>query len=333
VGDYLDTSNLPQLAQLTALQALDLSTEAHALPIPPSNLQLLSHLTALTSLHLGNNLACHEACDLAAGLPALAELSFSYVSEVQVSVQEFAPLWRSKTLQRLELAGVDCTDELLGVLAGSAVTDLALTAAAFRATAKGAAAMAGRLQALRLSVKDTTLAAVTSALPVLGSQLTQLSLCVHKAGGDYTQLMQVVFALPALQQLSLASHYNGLTERELQGLPVAPQLTQLSLHNHFTPATLPCVLRGTPSVRHLHLCSCADVGAAGLGSVLEHCRGLRSVHLELMRGVDAAAVAALAAGRYVSRIVLEGCRNVSAEECRELMQRLGRPDLDIIKLR
>lgn len=333
MGDYLDTTSLPQLAQLTALQSLDLSTEGHALAIPPRDLQLLSRLTALTSLHMGNHLAGHEVCELAAGLPALVDLGFSYVSEVQVSVQEFAPLRHSKTLQRLELSGVDCTDELLGVLAGSSITDLTLTAAAFRATAKGAAAMPGRLQALQLSVKDTTLAAVTAALPVLGSQLTRLSLCVHKAGADYSKLMQAVFALPALQQLSLASHYNGLTESELQGLPVSPQLTQLSLHNHFTPATMACVLRSTPGVRQLHLCSCAEVGQAGLDSVLQHCRGLRGVHLELMRGVDAAAVAALAAGPFVSRIVLEGCRNVSAEECRGLMQQLGRPELDIIKLR
>ncbi len=55
--------------------------------------------------------------------------------------------------------------------------------------------------------------------------------------------------------------------------------------------------------------------------------------LELMRGAAAAAVAALASGRGMSRVVLVGCRNVSADECRQLTQLLNRPQLDIIKLR
>lgn len=340
VGDYVDSDTLPLLGHLPALRSLDITTERHGLHIPPRSLHTALASSACSShlhtLQLGNNLACYDTFELAAALPALRCLEFVYVCEVaDIRVQQdLAPLRHSKTLRRLALSGVPCSDALLEVLAGTGVTDLSVAAAPFTATAKGAACMAGgQLQALQLGVNDTSSAALAAALPVLGSGLASLSLTMHRATADYSGLMRAAFGLPALQQLSLASHYNGLTESELQELPVAANLTSLSLSNHFSDATLSCVLRSAPALRELTLSSCGEVGSLGLQSVLGHCRGLRSVVLRLMRGVSAAGVAALASGPCVGRVVLEGCRNVSGDECRELMRVLKRPDLDIVKLK
>lgn len=333
VGDYITPDTIHHLAHLTLLQSLDLSTERHALQLPPRSLQAIASCRHLTSLRLGNHLTCWETFELAAELPALQQLEFSYTREVDVSVQEFAPLKHSRTIQRLAISGMPCSDQLLDVLAASPVTDLSIHAGAFCATPKGAALMAGRLQKLQLLVNDRDNAAFTAALPVLGSSLSSLSLSLHKASADCRPLLKAVFSLPALQHLSLGSQYNGLTEWELQDLPVLTHCTNLSLSNHFTDATLCATLRSTPHLRQLQLGSSGEVGSLGLGCVLGHCRGLREVRLVLMRGVTAAGVAALASGPCVSRVVLEGCRNVSAEECRELMRLLNKPDLDIIKLR
>lgn len=333
LGDYVSADSLPLLAQLTALQTLDLVTERHALPIAPRSLQPLASLTQLHSLSLGNHLACHDVFELAASLPALQRLEFSYVREAAVSAQDLVPLCASKSLQRLVLAGVACTDDVLHVLAGTPVTELGIQGAGFCATPQAAARMAGRLRSLQLQVNDATAAAVTAALPVLGAALTSLSLRIHKAGADYSGLLQVVLGLPALQQLSLGSHYNGLSESEVAGLPVSSTLTQLSLTNHFSDATLACVLHSVPGVRQLSLSGCGEVGQAGLARVLGCCKGLTSVRLELMRGVAAAGVAALASGPCVRRVEVAGCRNVSEEECRELVRLLDKPELDIIKLR
>jgi hypothetical protein len=333
LGDYIDSNTISHLAQLTALQTLDLTTERYALPVPPQRLQLLQSLSSLRSLRLGNHLAGHELCELAGTLPALQQLELSYVSEMDCNVQELLPLQRSRTLRRLALAGINATDQLLQVLAGTQVTDLSLFGGSFCVSPAGAALMVGRLQRLQLSVNDASSAALAAVLPVLGSGLTCLSLSIHKAVADCRGLLQAVFQLPVLQQLSLQSHYNALTEAELQGLPVASHLVQLSLGNHFSDATLRLVLCSTPGLSHLSLSSCGGVGSQGLGCVPGHCRGVRSVKLELMRGATAAGVAALASGQGLSRVVLEGCRNVSAEECRQLMRLLKRPHLDIIKLR
>lgn len=333
VGDYIDTDSIAYLGRLTALQSLDLTTERHALPVAPRSLQALAALTDLHTLQIGNHLACYDTCELAAALPALQQLEFSYTQEVVVSVQDFAPLKHSRALQHLALSGVTCTDELLELLAETPITELSLHASRFAATPKGSALLAGKLHKLQLQVNDKDNATFAAALPALGSGLTSLCLGIHKATLDCRSLLRAVFSLPALQELSLGSHYNGLTEAELRDLPVLPQLTSLSLSNHWTDATLCGVLRSTPGLRHLQLTSCSEVGALGLGCVLGHCRGLRAVRLVLMRGATAAGVAALASGACVSRVVLEGCRNVSGEECRELMRLLNRPDLDIVKLR
>lgn len=332
VGDYIDSDTLPHLAQLPALQTLDLCTERHALPVTPQRLRLLQGLSSLRSLQLGNHLACHDVCELAASLPALQQLEFSYVRDTGFSCLELGPLGRSRTLQRLALAGFDVTDQLLEVLASTRVTDLSVSAGAFCASPRGAALVAGRLQALQLSVNDSTEQVLAEALPVLGAGLTSLSLSIHRSTADYKGLLQAVFRLPALQQLSLQAHYHALTEGELQGLAVASHLVRLSLSNHFTDATLCLILSSAPGLRHLHLASCGDVGPSGLAAVPAHCCGIRSVRLELMRAATAAGVAALASGPGLSCVVLEGCRNVSAEECRHLMQ-LHSPELDIIKLR
>lgn len=321
------------MAQLTALQTLDLVTERYALPIAPRSLQPLAALSHLHSLHLGNHLACYDVFELAAAMPALQELMFSYVRESAVSAQDLAPLRHSRTLQQLALAGIDCSDDVLDVLAAAPVTDLSFQAAGFCATPKGVGRMAGRLQSLHVEVRDTTCTAVAAALPALGQGLTSLSLQVHRASVGYSGLLQAVFGLPALQQLSLGCHYKGFSESEVQDLPVATHLMQLSLSNHFSDVTLGCILGSTPGLKHLSLSSCGEVGSEGLGCVLGHCSRLRSVRLELMRGATAAGVAALAGGTCMQSIVLEGCRNVTADDCRELTRKLNRPDLDIIKLR
>jgi hypothetical protein len=325
------------LAQLTALQDLDITTERHPLQLAPRSLQPLAALKHLARLKLGNNLACHDTFELAAALPQLSALEFSYLCADAAAgpAQQLAPLKHSRSLRRLLLSGVRCSDELLELLAQTAIEDLELDVACMiTATAKGAARMAGRLRRLQLHVCDANVAAVIAMLPVLGlSQLTQLSLSVHKAAADYGPLLRAVFGLQALQDLHLSSHYHGLSEAELEGLPGLMQLTRLSLSNHFTDATLASLLRSTPNLRQLRLSCCGDVGEQGLRGVLGLCGGLRSVELELMRGATAAGVCALAAGAHVGRLVLEGCRNVSADECRQVMAALNRPELDIIRLR
>jgi hypothetical protein len=332
-GDYVNSDTLPHVVKLTALRTLDITTEQQAVHIPPRSLQSLAVLSRLQNLHLGSHLACYDLFELAADLPALQQLEFSYVQDIPVSSQDLAPLRRSSTLQRLALAGVQCTDALLDVLADTPVTDLRLCAGEFLASPKGAARIAGRLQRLQMMVYSTAGSYMLNAsLPVLGAALTSLSLTVHKWVGC-SGLLQAVFGLPALQDLSLQANYSSFTEQELQALPVASQLTQLSLSNQFGDAALCQLLRSTPGLRHLSLSSCSEIGSLGLSCVLGHCRRLSSVRLELMRGATAAGVAALASGQCMSRVVLEGCRNVSAEECGELMRMLNRPDLDIVKLR
>lgn len=330
----MSMDTLPYVAKLTAVRTLDLYTEKRAVHMPPRSLQSLAALSHLQSLHLGNHLACYDLFELAADLPALQQLEFSYVQETAVSAQDLAPLRRSSTLQRLVLSGVNCTDALLDVLADTPVTDLSLCTGGFLVSPKTAVRMAGRLQRLQLSVGGAVGSIMFKAsLPVLGAALTSLSLTVHKHTDDFSGLLQAVFGLPALQDLSLRVHYSRLSEQELQDLPVASQMTRLSLSNHVSDAAMCCLLRSAPGLRHLSLSSCSEVGSLGLGCVLGHCRRLSSVRLELMRGATAAGVAALASGQCMSRIVLEGCRNVGAEECGELKRMLNRPDLDIIKLR
>jgi hypothetical protein len=288
----------------------------------------------LQRLHLGNDLACYDLFELAADLPALQQLEFSYVQNTALNAQDLAPLRRSSTLERLRLSGVHCTDALLDVLGDTPVLDLSLHAGEFFASPKGAAFVAGQLQRLQLEVSTAAGSSMLKAsLPVLGAALASLSLTLYKRRDDLSGLVQAVFGLPALQDLSLHAHYGSFNEQELQDLPVASQLTQLSLANHFGDAALCQLLRSTAGLRHLSLSSCSEIGSTGLGCVLRHCRRLSSVRLELMRGATAAGVACLASGQCMSRVVLEGCRNVSAEECGQLMRMLNKPDLDIIKLR
>jgi 16S rRNA C1402 (ribose-2'-O) methylase RsmI len=147
--------------------------------------------------------------------------------------------------------------------------------------------------------------------------------------------LQAIFGLPQLHSLSLSSHYNGITEAEATNLPALPSLQHLSLSNHFSDATLHTLLHSAPSLRSIKLTSCGAVSDAGLVPIRQLCSKLQEVHLELMRGASAAGVAALAAGRCVRRVVVEGCRNVSGQECRQLLQRLSEEklDLEIMKLR
>jgi hypothetical protein len=147
-------------------------------------------------------------------------------------------------------------------------------------------------------------------------------------------VLQAIFNLPQLQSLSLASHYNGIQEAETTSLQSLPSLQRLSLSNHFTDATLRAILHKTPSLRSVKLTSCGSITSDGLTHVPQLCSKLRQVHLELMRGATAAGVAAVAAGRCVRRVVVEGCRNVSGDECRQLQQQLAEQKLDfeIMKL-
>lgn len=151
----------------------------------------------------------------------------------------------------------------------------------------------------------------------------------------FDSFLQAIFSLPQLQSLALSSHYNGLKEAEASNLPLLPSLQRLSLSNHFNDTTLQLLLRAAPSLRSLKLSSCSAVSDAGLTAVPQLCSKLREVHLELMRGAGAAGVAALAAGRCVVKVVVEGCRNVSAQECRRLQQQLAgqKLDLEIFKLK
>jgi hypothetical protein len=135
--------------------------------------------------------------------------------------------------------------------------------------------------------------------------------------------------LPQLQSLTLSSHYNGIREAEAANLAAVPSLQQLSLTNHFTNGTLQLLLRATPSLRTLKLSSCGGISDTGLIAAPQLCSKLREVHLELMRGASAAGVAALAAGRCVRRVVAEGCRNVSLQECRQLQQQLAGEKVDL----
>lgn len=146
-------------------------------------------------------------------------------------------------------------------------------------------------------------------------------------------LVQAIFGLSQLHFLTLESHYSGLKEAELLNLPLLPQLQRLSLLNHFSDATLCSLLRCTPQLTHLKLTSCGSVGDVGLGCIVSHCKRLKEVHLELMRGASVAGVAALAAGPCVRRVVVEGCRNVLAEECREVQRLLSKLELEVVKLR
>lgn len=320
------------LTQLTGLQVLDLTPGSHTIHLPPPALASLAALKQLRSLSLGNHLALPHTCDVAASLPALTSLAFTYAGEHPGSVQAFAALRHSSSLQRLALAGVPCEDELLALLSKlPALSELRLHACRFRGSAAGAEHLRDKLATLQLETNDSDAAALAAALPALGAGLTSLAIRVHKSAQDVSALMQAVLRLPSLEHLQLGSFYRPITEAELAGLPQQPQLTRLALTNHWSDATLARLLSCTPGLRDLQLTSCAEVGDAGLSSVLGSCSGLRSVRLVLMRGVTAAGVAGLAGGAVVSRVVCEGCRNVTAQECSSLMQQLDRPGLEIVR--
>lgn len=334
-GDYICPASVQLLPQLSQLQSLDIAPGPHSsLLLTPAALQPLKQLHHLQRLQLGNHLARYDTFLLAGQLPQLSSLVFEYADDSSASHADLAPLMASSSLQELQLCNVICSDEVLGVLARTRVSRLTLRAGRFCASRKGAAALAQQLLELQMRVNDADMQAFAAALPAL-TGLRSLSLSVHRASESCTELMQAIFSLPQLQSLALSSHYNGLKEAEASNLPLLPSLQRLSLSNHFNDTTLQLLLRAAPSLRSLKLSSCSAVSDAGLTSVPQLCSKLREVHLELMRGAGAAGVAALAAGRCVVKVVVEGCRNVSAQECRRLQQQLAgqKLDLEIVKLK
>lgn len=336
-GDYVCTETVSLLAALSNLQSLDIVRGLMLGVSAASALQPLSSLTNLQHLQLGNSLACHDSCALAASLPRLDSLEFAYANDHLdcfggLSHQDLVPLVGCRTLKHLTLSAVSCSDQLLSVLARCKVSSLSLLAGRFAAQPKYTALLQQQLSSLQLRVNDSDIPALAAALPELKG-LSSLSVSIHRSAEDCGLLMPAIFGLPRLQQLSLGSHYNGLKEQELVGLPTAGQLTSVSLRNHFSDATLCRTLSVVPQLRELHLASCESVSDVGLACLVGHCKELRSVRLELMRGVGAAGVAAVAAGPHVARIVVEGCRNVLAEECRDVMKLSNKLDLEVVKLR
>jgi hypothetical protein len=331
-GDYVDATSMTHLAQITTLEHLDLTPGKASVVLMPPALQPLAGLTNLRVLQLGNHLACYDTFALAASLPRLESLAFSYIGDRSIGPPDLQPLVASRTLDSLTLCCVVCSDDLLAVLAKTNISKLSLVAGTFTATAKGLALMQGQLQHLQLRVNDRDMANLAAALPQL-PLLRSLSVSIHRAAEDCRNLLNAIFSLKQLQHLALESHYNGVREQELQDLSVLHELQQLSLCNHFSDATLCCLLRGAPQLRRLQLASCGDISDVGLGCAIGHCRHLRQVHLALARGVSIAGVAAVAAGPCVERVELEGCRNVLAEECRELMRLLNKPHLEVVKLK
>eukprot|EP00775_Hariotina_reticulata_P008662 gene8662-8843_t len=331
-GDYVDASTITHLGQMTSLQHLDLTPGKARVVLTPPALQPLAGLTNLRVLQLGNHLACYDTFALAASLPRLESLSFSYVGDYSVGPLDLQPLVACRTLDSLTLCCVVCSDDLLAVLAKTNISKLGLIAGTFTATPKGLALMHRQLWHFQLRVNDRDLSNLAAALPQL-SQLRSLSVSIHRAAEDCRELLTAVFGLKKLRHLALESHYNGVREQELQALGMLHDLRQLSLCNHFNDATLCCLLRSTPQLRRLRLSSCGDISDVGLGCAVGHCRHLRQVQLALVRGVSIAGVAALAAAPCTERVELEGCRNVLAEECRELMRLLNKPHLEVVKLK
>lgn len=332
IGHYICAATVSSVSALSNLQSLNISPGKSNLVQHPSALQLLSSLTNLQQLQLGNSLACYETCALAASLPRLSSLQFTYVDDRSMPPRDLTPLSACRSIVQLSLCSVVCNDELLLVLARCKVSSLTLHSGTFSATPKGAALLQQQLRGLQLQVSDKDISAFAAAVSHLRG-LSSLSVTIHRAAEDCSGLLQAIFGLSGIQQLSLASHYNGISEQESQGLPTVPQLTSLSLTNHFSNATLSRILSTVPQLQHLQLASCGAISDAGLSNVVGHCKQLKSVRLELMRGVGVAGVAALAAGPHVSRIVLEGCRNVLAEECREVMRQSDKLDLEVVKLK
>lgn len=332
-GDYICSATVHLLATLTNLQSLDIMPEWHINKIDPAALQPLSNLQ---HLQLGGHLDISEACTLAVRLPQLCSLEFSLIKCLDSSYVSgsncLAPLASCRRLQRLCMGGVLCDDALMSRLARSKVSSFVQRAGTFSASPKGASLLQQQLKQLQLNVAGESIAHLAAALPQLKG-LEQVILSVHNSSMDSSKLFQAIFGLTGLQQLSLKIQYGPLSECELTGLAKLPRLANLSLSNHLSDATLHRILSRTSHLQHLELVSCSAVSDTGLSRVMSCCPMLRSVHLELMRGITVSGVSALAGCQYVQRIVLEGCRNVTAEECWEVMKASGKPDLEVIKLK
>lgn len=98
-GDYICPASIQLLPQLPNLQHLDISPGKFNIVLTPPMLQPIGQLTKLQHLQLGNHLACYDTCALAASLPALKSLVFSYVDDYAVEPHDLAPLTYSRSLQ------------------------------------------------------------------------------------------------------------------------------------------------------------------------------------------------------------------------------------------
>lgn len=329
-GDYSDASSVSQFGQLQQLRELDLSPGKTRVVLLPEHLAPLSHLTGLTSLTLGNHLASHDTCHLAAGLPSLHTLCFTYWDDYPPVPTALQPLTSSKSLRQLQLCSVLLDQSMAAVLGRIPITSLKLQGT-FALTPKAASLLPKQLSSLSLQLADKDIPAFTQALPKLS--LCSLSLALHRASEPCKDLLAAITAQQQLTQLKLESHYYGLLESEMEGCTTMPALTSLTLTNHFTDTTLCCLLRCTPGLTHLKLASAGDVSDLGLCCAANHCRDLRQLELVLMRGVTRTGIAAVAAAPRVTRVMLEGCRNVTGEEAKEVMRLMSKHDLEIVKLR
>jgi hypothetical protein len=329
-GDYSDPSSVAQLAKLTQLQQLDLSPGKTRIVLLPEHLAPLSHLSALTSLQLGNHLATHATCTLAANLPSLHTLSFVYCDDYPPAPAALQPLTHSKSLRQLELCSVVLDQPMATVLGHTPMTSLKLQGT-FALTPTAACLLPKQLTTLSLQLADRDIPTFISAIPKLN--LTSLTLALHRASEPCHALLAAITGQQQLTQLTLESHYYGLVEAEFDGCQVMPCLTHLTLVNHFTDITLCSLLRCAPNLTHLSLVSCGSITDLGLCCAASHCRNLKQLELSMCRGVTRTGVAAAAAAPRVTRVTLEGCRNVSVEDTREVMRLMCKHDLEISKIR
>ena len=329
-GDYSDPSCVAQLASLTHLQQLDLSPGKTRVVLLPEHLAPLSRLSALTSLQLGNHLATHATCQLAASLPSLHTLSFVYCDDYPPAPAALQPLTHSKSLRKLDLCSVVLDQPMASVLGHTPMTSLKLQGT-FALTPKAACLLPSQLTTLSLQLADRDIPTFTSAIPKLN--LSSLSLAIHRASEPCHDLLAAITGQQQLTQLTLESHYYGLVEPEFDACQIMPKLTHLTLVNHFTDTTLCSLVRCAPNLTHLSLVSCGSITDLGLCCAASHCRGLKQLELTLCRGVSRIGVAAAAAAPRVTRVTLEGCRNVTVEDTREVMRLMAKHDLEIIKTR
>eukprot|EP00877_Chromochloris_zofingiensis_P001004 jgi/Chrzof1/10904/Cz05g16170.t1 len=262
-------------------------------------------------------------------------LSFSYVENVENRSKEYSvlpedlePLTHSRSIKRLDLSSSDLTDAIAEVISRTPVTRLSLYGS-FELSTKGACLLT-QLTQLSVTICDRHVDSLTLALPSL--KLSYLYVDYHRSIANCEQLLKAISSQP-LQQLSLASHYFGISESQFTSMVQMPALQQLHLINHFTDSAVNTLLSCAPGLTSLQLSSCTELTDLGLCCIPAHCKHLRTITLSLIRGASQCSIAALASIPSVQRVVVDGCRNVTAQDCKDVVRLVNKRGLDVVKLK